>query len=69
MKKHNKYDEASCDWNYNASCCADTDCFDSCDMPCPYDKKINPCEMCEIDIKECKDCRASIIYLKRMEGF
>lgn len=60
------YDESKCDWQYNASCCADTNCIWSCYMPCPYDKKLSPCEMCEIKSKDCTNCKARTIYIKRV---
>lgn len=63
---HNKpYNKSKCDWAYNASCAADTNCFDDCKMPCPYDKVKSPCDMC--DIKSCNKnaCKALKIYNER----
>lgn len=62
--KSKTYKQSECNWKYNASCCADTDCFPDCKMPCPYDKEQAPCDMCKIicneDVK--LDCIALKIY-------
>jgi hypothetical protein len=35
-KKINQFDQVKCDWKHNASCCADTNCADDCEMVCKY---------------------------------
>ena len=33
-----EFNKEECDWRYNASCVADANCADECDMKCPYKK-------------------------------
>lgn len=62
MKKNETFTKGRCDWRYNASCAADTNCFDDCPMPCPYDKRMSPCDMCKIKHCKRKTCEAKQIY-------
>jgi len=39
LKQLKSFDQAACDWRYNASCCADGNCADDCDMVCKYKSK------------------------------
>ena len=61
--KSKTYTQSECDWKYNASCCADTDCFPNCEMPCPYDKEQSPCDMCDITCNK-EEVKANCIALK-----
>lgn len=37
-KEQREFNQKECDWRYNASCIADANCADECDMDCPYKK-------------------------------
>lgn len=60
--KNKVYTETECNWRYNSSCAADTDCLQECKMPCPSDKEQSPCDMCNIECNE--DNKANCIALK-----
>ena len=38
VKEEKEFNQGECDWRYRASCCADTNCADDCNMECPYRK-------------------------------
>lgn len=61
-KKKEKFNEGTCDWRYNAAVTADCDCFEDCSMPCPYDKKKSPCDMCGLNDCNKEECEAYKIY-------
>lgn len=33
-----EFNQAECDWRYNAACTADANCAEDCNMKCPYKK-------------------------------
>lgn len=37
-KEQEEFNQEKCDWRYNASCVADANCSDECNMKCPYKK-------------------------------
>ena len=37
-KEQREFNQKECDWRYKASCIADANCADECDMDCPYKK-------------------------------
>lgn len=60
--KYQYFDKATCDWRYHSACVSDVNCFENCHMPCPYDKKQSPCDMCTIDNCQKDSCLALQIY-------
>ncbi|MDD5901726.1 MAG: hypothetical protein PUC73_12625 [Lachnospiraceae bacterium] len=38
-KKQREFNQAECDWRYNAACTADAYCAEDCNMKCPYKKE------------------------------
>lgn len=59
-----EYNKSDCDWRYNASCVADTDCSIDCNMPCPYKKEESPCVGCSVEGCNRESCVALDIYSK-----
>lgn len=65
MVRNKKFSMEKCKWRHGASECSHVSCTQVCNMPCPFDVKRHPCEMCEVEecVKEYdEDCEAVKFY-------